>query len=265
MGVRVFGSVTLALSSFLLAAASGYAQAPPPAPPPLPSPPPQVGFLPPYEIMRTVRASGFDPLAPPLREGTNYVLRATDFRGILMRVVVDANTGAIRAVNRIVPGPGSYGQIGMVPPPPYGRPPYDGPAYGGPPDDMMPPPYDVPPDFDGSEPPPLNAPGPLPAAPSQPPAIRPVSRPSVTVLPPLPRPRPAEIAARRPIDDVKPETTPDGTAASKTDAKSEIKPDAKPDVKATNAAPAAVTATPPIPAPAPAKPGKAASSPAIND
>ncbi|MGB6935932.1 MAG: hypothetical protein WBE14_04320, partial [Xanthobacteraceae bacterium] len=72
--------------------------------------------MPPYEIARNVRRAGFDPLAPPMREGATYVVRATDFRGILMRVVVDAHSGAIRDVNRIVPGPGSYGQqVGMMP------------------------------------------------------------------------------------------------------------------------------------------------------
>ena len=109
----------------LLAAAPGQAQSPP-APPPLP------GFMPPYEVTKMVRSAGFEPLAPPLREGTTYVLRATDFRGILMRVVVDARSGAIRAVNRIVPGPGPYGPVGMAAAP-----------YG------MPPPYGVPPDADG--------------------------------------------------------------------------------------------------------------------
>ena len=73
----------------------------------------------PHEITRIVRSAGFDPLAPPLREGSTYVLRATDFRGILMRVVVDAHSGAIRAVNRIVAGPSPIGPIGMMPPP-YG-------------------------------------------------------------------------------------------------------------------------------------------------
>ena len=75
------------------------------------SPLPVSGFVSSYEIMRTIRAAGFEPLAPPLREGTDYVLRATDFRGILMRVVVDARTAAIRDVTRIVPGPGRYGQF----------------------------------------------------------------------------------------------------------------------------------------------------------
>ncbi|HXW42133.1 MAG TPA: hypothetical protein VEK75_13070, partial [Xanthobacteraceae bacterium] len=64
----------IALIVLALAPTLGRAQAPPP------------GFVPPYEVMRTVRAAGFDPLALPLREGTTYVVRATDFRGILMRV-----------------------------------------------------------------------------------------------------------------------------------------------------------------------------------
>lgn len=104
----------------LLAGVSAYAQTP------------VTGFVPPYEIVRTVRAAGFDPLAPPLREGTTYVLRATDFRGILMRVVVDARTGAIRDANRIVPGPGLYGP-GGYPPRSYGPGWYDpggSPGYG---------------------------------------------------------------------------------------------------------------------------------------
>ena len=102
----------------LLLAGSSHAQSPPlPGPPPSNLPPPIVGFVSPYEIMRTLRAAGFEPLSPPLREGTDYVLRATDFRGILMHVVVDARTAAIRDVTRIVPGPGRYGQY-------YGAPPY---------------------------------------------------------------------------------------------------------------------------------------------
>src|ERR1700733_13730492 len=96
----------------LSAAAPAFAQT---SSAPVPSP----GFVPAYEIVRTARAAGFDPLAPPLREGATYVLRATDFNGILMRVVVDARTGAIRDANRIVAGPGNYdsgGQFGMAAP-----------------------------------------------------------------------------------------------------------------------------------------------------
>jgi hypothetical protein len=204
----------------LAAVAPGLAQALPPqvaAPPP---PPP--GFVPPYEITRTVRAAGFDPLAPPLREGTTYVLRANDFRGILMRVVVDARTGAIRDVNRIVSSrdmndPGAYGQVGMMPP------------YGSPPDAM--PPYGIPPELDGPEMTP-SAQGALPRPPFRPSAARGTTRVRGAMIPPLPRPRPAELASRKPIDDdnkaqAKPTVAPD----VKIDAKSETKTDAKTEAK----------------------------------
>ena len=179
MRAGVIGAAAFILS-VLSGVAPGYAQLPPlPAPPaPLPAP----GFMPPYEVTKIARSAGFNPLAPPLREGTTYVLRATDFRGILMRVVVDAHSGAIRAVNRIVP-PGPYGPtVGMVMPPyamapPYGAPPAYGP--GGPDVDMLP-------EQDA-----------LVEPPSQPSlnASRSAAYPSVA-LPPLPRPRPAELAAR---------------------------------------------------------------------
>ena len=73
------GAAAYSLIFLLLAIAPGSAQSPPPLP----------GFVPPFEITRIVRTAGFDPMARPLREGTTYVVRATDFRGILMRVVVD--------------------------------------------------------------------------------------------------------------------------------------------------------------------------------
>jgi hypothetical protein len=56
----------------------------------------------PFEINKIVRDAGFTPLGLPQRKGTTYVLRAIDSRDILMRVVIDARSGAIRAVNRIV-------------------------------------------------------------------------------------------------------------------------------------------------------------------
>jgi hypothetical protein len=214
--------------------------------------------MPPYEITRTVRRAGFDPLAPPLREGSTYVLRATDFRGILMRVVVDARSGAIRDVNRIVPGPGSYGQqAGMMP-------------YGAQPDDM-PPPYGQPAEYD-VPPAPLGdgemlGPLRLPA--------HPLTRASVTVLPPLPRPRPAELAARKPIDEAKP-NAPGSIPAAKSAAVTASKPDAKPAADAKTevttattpaVAPAAAAALAPAtpPATAAAKPSKSLQAPAIND
>jgi len=226
------------------------------------------GFMPPYEIARTVRRAGFDPLAPPRREGPIYVVRATDFRGILMRVVVDARSGAIRDASRIVPGPGSYGSIaGMAPyeplpnetPAPYGPPLGYGP--GGPLDDgeMMAP---------------------------RPPVARPLSRANVTVLPPLPRPRPPEIAARKPDgakpaaeakSEMKPETKPQASSETTPQASSETKSEATGSAAVPSAAarPAASSSSssssapqisaPPAPATAAAKPRKSLETPPIND
>ena len=186
--------------------------------------------MPPYEISRIVRSAGFDPLAPPLRQGTTYVLRATDFRGILMRVVVDAQSGAIRAVNRIVPGPGSSAPVGMLPPP-YGAPP----SYGSP-------------DFDGPEMAPSEKSATLPVPP---PAARTAALPLVSAPPPLPRPRPAELASRKAADDAKAAAKSD----VKSDAKSGITPAVKSDVKSGTAiggpsvAPVAPNKAPPAPIP----------------
>jgi hypothetical protein len=168
--VRMGGSVRVsvigaaALSLMLLAAAPNHAQAQSP-PAPLP------GFITSHEVTRIARSAGFEPVAPPLREGTTYVLRALDFRGVLMRVVVDARSGAIRAVNRIVAGPGFYGPpIGMAAP--YGYP--DGYGLGmAPGDEIVEPPM---PPFVGRT------------------AVHPL------VAPPLPRPRPA-LASHRPVDE----------------------------------------------------------------
>jgi hypothetical protein len=236
------------LSFALLAAATGHAQSPSAAQPPLP------GFVPPYEISRIVRSAGFNPLAPPLREGTTYVLRATDYHGILLRVVVDARSGAIRAVNRIVPayevglmGP-PYGE-----PPPYGAPPgygppsYRPPGYGpagyGPPSiavpEMGPEEADLAPAF-----------APPPAAYALPPpgSVRPAS---LQLAPPLPRPRPPELAARDAKAAAKPgetksgDTKPSDLPAAKTDAKTDVKSDAS------AGPPPVATATPPAKKPLP--------------
>ena len=124
----VLRAAALAACVLLTLVAGAVAQSPPPPAAAAPQPKPVTGFVPTFEIMRTVRRAGFDPLAPPLREGTTYVLRATDYRGILMRVVLDARTGAIRDVTRIVPA--ASGSLGVVLPP-YGQPRYD--AYADPP------------------------------------------------------------------------------------------------------------------------------------
>jgi hypothetical protein len=204
---RVFGVVLVAC---LFAAAPGRAQVP--APPPVAQP--VTGFVSSYEITRIARSAGFDPLAPPLREGTIYVLRATDYRGILMRVVIDARTGAIRDANRIVPGPGRYGQF------------YSAPALYDPAD--------------------LAEPVMVPSTVEMEPPLRPLAphgatRAALPEIPPLPRPRPAALASRKPLDD--------GNAAAR------ARPIAKPQVNSE-----AITAPPPAAPPAPGAPTK---SPAI--
>jgi hypothetical protein len=203
----------------LFAAAPGRAQvtaqvsAPPPAAPPATQP--VTGFVSSYEITRIARSAGFDPLAPPMREGTIYVLRATDFRGILMRVVIDAHTGAIRDANRIVPGPGRYGQF-----------------------------YGTPSLYDPAE---LDAPAVVPSTAEMDPAlVRPLGsrgalRSALPDIPPLPRPRPAALASRKPLDD--------GNQAAR------ARPLAKPQVNSE-----ATAASPPA---GPAMPGAPKKSPAI--
>ena len=221
---RVFGVVLVAC---LFAAAPGRAQvpAPPPVAPPVAQP--VTGFVSSYEITRIARSAGFDPLAPPLREGTIYVLRATDYRGILMRVVIDARTGAIRDANRIVPGPGRYGQF------------YSAPSL-----------YDP---ADLAEPVMV----PSTAEMERPLAPHGATRSALPEIPPLPRPRPAALASRKPLDD--------GNAAARLrpiiDPKSVTAPaaatEAKPQINS-----AVVTTAPPASA-APAAPGAPKKSPAI--
>jgi hypothetical protein len=228
--------------------------------------------MPAFEITRIVRSAGFEPLAPPLREGTTYVLRATDFRGILMRVVVDARSGAIRAVNRIVPGPAPYGQAGMVTPPygvaPYGQPgmvtpPYGVAPYGQP--GMVPPPYGVapaypPPGIAGPEiaPEEETTTAPAPPAPLAPPlpaaALRPGAHPLASG-PPLPRPRPAEVASRKAADDAKSDPKPEVKPEAKSDARPGMTPAGKADIKSgttvsgSAAAPVAPNKSAPAPVP----------------
>ncbi|MGB8629103.1 MAG: hypothetical protein WCD69_06900 [Xanthobacteraceae bacterium] len=229
---------------------------------------PVTGFVPPYEIVRTVRAAGFDPLAPPLREGTTYVLRATDFRGILMRVVVDARTGAIRDANRIVAGPGLYGggyPSGTYGPAGYGPGGYDPAGYGsepyGPrpygPDTSRPPGMapptggeasaDAMPSSTETPQPRIGTSGALPAEAD---ALGEPQQPSgrAAIGPPLPRPRPAALVAAKRSHD----------PAAATSGVSNGKPGpAQPDVASTaTMAPSKLRS---------AKPGKASSLPAIND
>jgi hypothetical protein len=200
--VRIgLSAAVLSLCWSLFAGETTQAQTPAPSAPPAstpraapPPPKPASGFVSPYEIVRTVRSAGFQPLSRPLREGASYVLRATDFRGIPMRVVLDARTGVIRDATRIVPA--SAGPYGM---PPYGPPPYPYASPYGPPSyaysGYAPPPYGEPDGY--AVPPPAVASPVLNRMPS--PAAAPTAtHPAVSArpTPPLPRPRPAELTAK---------------------------------------------------------------------
>lgn len=197
--MSAFGPMAFAL----FAATVAHAQTPPVPPPNPPASPPPViaapqprpvtGFVSSYAILRTARAAGFEPLAPPLRDGTIYVLRATDFRGILMRVVLDARTGAIRDATRIVPADADEYEVST----PYGGAPYVSPPY-------VPPPYEPPYESYGA-PAEYDAPRlQMPPDEGAPPVlIRPHAMPATmhaglhSLSPPLPHPRPAELVTQK--------------------------------------------------------------------
>jgi hypothetical protein len=150
--------------------------------------------LPPGRIAAMVRASGFDPLFRPMRQGETYVLRALDRSDVEYRLVIDAYTGRTMSARATGARPG------------YG--PNSGPVYGrifGPRDDR----YD---DGYGAPRPPLPprvVSHPRPSQPSTQPSSQPSTQPSAqpstqpgtatqatapapgdTAQAPLPRPRP---------------------------------------------------------------------------
>ena len=205
---EVFRIPALYLCCLLLAAAPGRAD---PASTAAPSSSP--GLVQPFEIDKIVRDSGFTPMGLPQREGTTYVLRAIDSHEILMRVVVDARSGVIRAVNRIVPGTAN-GVVGVTPPRPGGPQPY-GSLRGALPDNPLlgPPPHEATPDAPlpgplPSRTPPLNFP-PDHAMPAEigsssmgpkdmpRPLTRSGTRPAPLDVQPLPRPRPLELTIQK--------------------------------------------------------------------
>jgi hypothetical protein len=146
-----------------------------------------------------------------------------------MRVVIDAHSGAIRDANRIVPGPGRYGQF-------YGAPPLYDPA-------------------DLAEP--VMVPS---AAEMEPALLRPMAphgatRSALPEIPPLPRPRPAALASRKPFADATPKAQP---VADPRRATPGAPPAAKPQIDS-----AVITTAPPAVAGAPAAPGAPKKSPAI--
>jgi hypothetical protein len=158
--------------------------------------------MPPQRIRAMVRASGFDPVGPPVRRGNLYVQRALDPNAIEYRLVIDPLTGRTLSVRPMrIPGPYAYGpgRYGPYPPPyraAYGR------YYGPPPDDFgyrygaPHPPRNVP--LARLSPPQTQLP-----PPSQPQSQQlPPPQPSTTAQAPLPRPKPyvMEATGSIPID-----------------------------------------------------------------
>jgi len=161
------------------------------------------GALPPFEIIRIVRASGFTPVTRPVRRGPYYVLLAVDRGGRDMRVAVDARLGEIVNLRPAVAGVPYGPEIGPAPP---GVPPA--------PDLLSPPPRAARPTGEDAPAPPRTTPNPRaatapapaspPPAPEAAPAAAPAPAPAPTrsvaadspelpplpAPPPLPRPRP---------------------------------------------------------------------------
>jgi hypothetical protein len=165
------------------------------------------GGLPPFEVMRIVRASGFIPVTRPVRRGPYYVLLARDRGGRDMRVTVDARLGDIVNLRPAFAGL-PYGPEAGLPPP--------GVAPAPPTPDLPPPRAARPTGEDAPAPPRATAPAsPPPAAatvPAPPPAPAPAPAPTRSVAadapeppplpppPPLPRPRPKLTSIESPAE-----------------------------------------------------------------
>jgi hypothetical protein len=93
-------------------------------------------LLPPHEIITVVRSTGLVPLGQPVQRGNNYVLRARDDFGQLVRVVVDGRVGEVRSVVPVALGRGDGNRS---------DPPYPSIFDSGPPIRERRPPIDQPP------------------------------------------------------------------------------------------------------------------------
>ena len=161
--------------------------------------PPGYRALPPFRIAAIVRASGFDPLFRPMRQGDTYVLRALDRNDLEYRLVIDAYTGRTMSAHAT----GARGAPG------YG--PHGGPVYGrifNPRDERFDtgygygPPHPRPPQVRAPQA--GNATQVPAAAPSKPTQLA-TPEPSKTTEPPMPRPRPyvMEATSSIPVDPPK--------------------------------------------------------------
>jgi len=174
------------LRAYLLACGVALALADAAAAQPLgPGPGQAYGALPPGRIAAIIRASGFDPLFRPMRQGDTYVVRALDRNALEYRLVIDAYTGRTVSVRATGARGGHRG-------------PYGGPVYG-----RIFAPSDEPYDYryrDGGPLPPRNLPHPRPLPPqtakaTEPPPAPPAEPKAAPPAPqstqaPLPRPRP---------------------------------------------------------------------------
>lgn len=174
-------------------------------------PPPNVAAgLPPGQIMAIVRASGFDPIGRPVRNGNLYSVLALDPYDVEYRMVVDARTGRTVTVREIARPAGPYEPV-----PRFGRV-FAGPAEGP----AMRPPHDVP------HPPaaaPHGAPTPQRSAATTTPSPKKADE---TALP-LPRPRPYVMDATRSTPADAP-TAPARAAEAQPAAASEKTPEPQP-------------------------------------
>jgi hypothetical protein len=139
--------------------------------------------VPPYEVMRMVRARGLMPVSRPVLVGPNYIVQATDRYGDLKRVVIDAEFGDVLRV------------VSLNRPPPPSAPP----AWARP---------SRPLDLDDDD-----------EVGSLPPNAIPQARPRTAAVTPLPRPRPALAApgptVPKPDASDQPAAAPEGPAAEK--------------------------------------------------
>jgi hypothetical protein len=78
--------------------------------------------MPPRAVVGLVRASGFEPITRPVRQGRRYVLRAIDPVGTDVRIVVDAELGEILSARPLDPLAPRY-RLGapVIVAPPYAR------------------------------------------------------------------------------------------------------------------------------------------------
>jgi len=237
---RVFRAPTLTLC-FLLVTVACFAQSPSPEPAPNEKRSTLTVLLSSDAINTIVRAAGYFPLTEPRKKGTMYVLRVLDHRDVQMRVVVDARSGAISAVNRIAfQRPDSI--VGTVPPPQKTSPNEPPPATATieqPLRDVRP--DHAPPDEIGGS---LNNPKEGDLSTSPPPSAMVLGTHSILPLaPPLPRPRPSNL---------KHTAKPNGKMPNASSIKSIFAPAAASTPRAPRSTSAAPRAAPAMPHPRPA-------------